>query len=794
MNRSIVLALTAATALAQSWTSQLFPRVNGKYSTQAVTFAGRQWALDDYSFAGYYLGARSPGSVPCNVKTVTAVGDITSALQAAIDAVGKAGGGIVRIPAGSFTLSAPVDINYNNVSIEGAGSGQTFIDVPSNYPSPDPHYDGLFTFGRTFGKSNHGWVQTTTAVTTVLAVVQRGDMQVDTADASSIKTGDWIVVQQYFWPALTAANSQPPYPWTPNNWAFSFTYLRQVTGKTGNRVFLDAPMPWTLDPANNPIQILAANTDMNENLGIRGVSIHFQNNIGTDADSTGQPAPHGSAVFFEGVRNGWVDDVSVSNFPRRGIHVLYSARVTVLDSVVAGAQDKNGDGWGYGILTENSQNVLIKRCRSEQGRHNFITLNPLTSVVVLTQCLSRSSTQPDDTHFAFVQAILWDEHVQQAGGALFGLDRGTQSDGAWQTLASGVLWNFSGDGTSKNSDGQSITWGGEIHISPSPDGNAIVVGGPGADAAYDRSDESTTPALHGQLMARAAGLQVGTGPNALRNVLYEGLGQTGLQPASLFETQLANRFSPPPADWVNACAAAPVAAAGSLGNAASYGGGSVSPGELITVFGANLGPVGGAALQLDSSGLVSTNLAGARVFFDGTPAPMFYAAAGQVSAVAPYEVAGNPAASVLLEYQGQRSAAFSIPVAQATPGLFTSDGSGSGQGAIVNLAGGLNGAGNPAARGDIVILYATGAGQTSPAGVDGLPASPPLPVPVATVEVRIGGVTADLLYAGAAPGYVAGVLQLNVRIPSGITPGAAVPVQLLVGGAASQPGVTVAVR
>ena len=87
----------------QSWNSRLLPLINGQFAEQTITFAGRTWTLDDYSYAGYFLGTKSLGSVPCNLADVMGPGDITQLVQAAVEAVGKAGGGIVRIPAGSFT-------------------------------------------------------------------------------------------------------------------------------------------------------------------------------------------------------------------------------------------------------------------------------------------------------------------------------------------------------------------------------------------------------------------------------------------------------------------------------------------------------------------------------------------------------------------------------------------------------------------------------------------------------------------------------------------------------------------
>ncbi|MCX6631463.1 MAG: hypothetical protein NTW28_27945, partial [Candidatus Solibacter sp.] len=133
-----------------------------------------------------------------------------------------------------------------------------------------------------------------------------------------------------------------------------------------------------------------------------------------------------------------------------------------------------------------------------------------------------------------------------------------------------------------------------------------------------------------------------------------------------------------------------------------------------------------------------------------------------------------------------------VAAALAAPGVFTADGSGRGQAAAVNQDGTRNGPATPAPAGSVLTLYATGEGQTLPAGVDGKVGAAPLPQPVAPVTMTVGGVAAEVRYAGGAPGQIAGVMQVNVVVPGGLA--GAVPVVLTVSGVASQPGVTVAVR
>jgi uncharacterized protein (TIGR03437 family) len=230
-------------------------------------------------------------------------------------------------------------------------------------------------------------------------------------------------------------------------------------------------------------------------------------------------------------------------------------------------------------------------------------------------------------------------------------------------------------------------------------------------------------------------------------------------------------------------------------NSASYASGSVAPGELVVIFGSNLGPGTLAGLQLDNQGNVATSLAGTQVLFDGVAAPMIYTLASQVSVVVPYEVSGKSSTQVQVVYHGQTSASISIPVANAIPGIFTADSSGKGQGALDNQNGSVNSPSNPAAAGSIIFLYVTGEGQTSPGGVDGKPGAAPLPTPMAQpVTATIGGVNAPVLYAGGVPGLIAGVMQVNVQVPPGVAPGSAVPIVISVGGKPTQTGVTLAIK
>jgi uncharacterized protein (TIGR03437 family) len=106
----------------------------------------------------------------------------------------------------------------------------------------------------------------------------------------------------------------------------------------------------------------------------------------------------------------------------------------------------------------------------------------------------------------------------------------------------------------------------------------------------------------------------------------------------------------------------------------------------------------------------------------------------------------------------------------------------------------INGPTNPAPRGSIITLYATGAGAWQTPLPDGQITNSTLGYPIAPVQVRIGRYPATVTYAGSAPTLLEGVLQVNVEIPMELLPGDAIPIQLIAGRIASPPGMTIAVR
>lgn len=225
----------------------------------------------------------------------------------------------------------------------------------------------------------------------------------------------------------------------------------------------------------------------------------------------------------------------------------------------------------------------------------------------------------------------------------------------------------------------------------------------------------------------------------------------------------------------------PLQLAGVL-NGASLVAGAIAPGEIFTLLGSNIGPAAAPPATQQTT-----------VTIGGYPAVILYASLNQINGIVPFEIAGALSSEIRITSGDREVSRLTVPVSAASPAIFTVTGSGVGQGATLNLDGSVNSPSNPTSAGSVVTFFATGAGLMTPSSTDGAITGTTLATPVSQVSVRVDGMEAEVLYAGSAPGMVAGVLQVNCRVPAGAGSGYAVPVILTVGGADS-PSVTLAVR
>jgi len=215
----------------------------------------------------------------------------------------------------------------------------------------------------------------------------------------------------------------------------------------------------------------------------------------------------------------------------------------------------------------------------------------------------------------------------------------------------------------------------------------------------------------------------------------------------------------------------------------------VSPGSIISLFGQKL-----SLREMSASSPLPRQLGGMAVRIGDIDAPLFYAGPGQVNAQVPVEMSRNTAASVVVTLNGKVSPPESLLISSVHPGIFTYDKDGISRGAVLDESYALVTPSNPAARGKVIQVYATGLGPTDPAVATGEPgpANPPARLVGSTsLQASIGGVPAAIQFAGLAPSFV-GLYQVNVVVPGGAPAGDA-PLVLIASGIRSNE-VTLAIK
>jgi uncharacterized protein (TIGR03437 family) len=215
-------------------------------------------------------------------------------------------------------------------------------------------------------------------------------------------------------------------------------------------------------------------------------------------------------------------------------------------------------------------------------------------------------------------------------------------------------------------------------------------------------------------------------------------------------------------------------AIGALVNSASWQAGPAGPNTILTFFYNGLS--GGQPLS---------------VSIGGESAAILYSGPKQLNFVVPSTAIVQ--ASALLEISSGNDILLATPlqIVDASPALFTANQSGTGQASVLNQNYTYNGTAAPAlpaARGSIVMVYGTGFGVANPVAPDGLSSL------AAGVSATVGGLAAEVIFAGLAPGYSPGLQQIDIRIPVGSPSGAAVPLRLQLGAYGTQLGTTIAVQ
>ena len=472
--------------------------------------------------------------------------------------------------------------------------------------------------------------------------------------------------------------------------------------------------------------------------------------------------------FIQGALGGGTCTDGVNTFPCSDAFVtkIASAGSQIVYSTYLGG---NGEDQGEGIAVDSQGNAYVSGFAASS---NFPTATPIQSTLagetdVFVTKLNAAGTAI--AYSTYLGGLLSDDGsaiaVDSAGSAIVA---GNTSSSAFPVVNSIQGWNGDDVFVSKLSPagsslmystflgGTDIDFASAIALDTS--GNAYVGGGTISDDFPVRSPLQ-------------AALKAGTCVNS--GILF-----------------------PCPDGYVAKLIVNPGLFANGVVNGASFTPGApVAPGSIVSGFGSDIT----GAVGLAGSIPLPMTLNGVSIRANATAAPLFYVSGNQENFQIPWEMAGQTQASIVATANGVALPPVTVNIAPTAPGIFSTNSSGSGQGAIMVAGTTIFAAptdvlpgSRPASRTETVSIFCTGLGdvQNRPPTGSALPGGNG--TVIAPVNVTIGGIGAQVTFNGLAPGFV-GLYQVNAVVPANVPTGAAIPVVLSAGGVISNT-VTIAVQ
>ncbi|MGI5455920.1 glycosyl hydrolase family 28-related protein [Streptomyces sp. CA-249302] len=383
---AVALGTTTGTAHASSAEVPSLWRefTRAPYTHPQIPYVGR---------AGYRGGAARFPRRPAvaDVRDYGAVADGTTdcapAINRAVAAAGRAGGGTVSIPPGTFRIDGLIRIGYDNVVLRGAGSGRTTLYATKNlteligaygsryggtksswswaggliWLAPKARWDSLVTAIKAQAWPFEGWTgnkRDEWAPLTTVEPARQGDRTVKVADPSHLRPGSLVLLRisddpthtllqhmsgggpgpaAYYWTDKTKLLSYVPYEWPVR--------VVRVRGRT---VVLERPLPLDLRPEWNP-QFTTHARELT-GAGVEGLTLEVM--------ETPQ-SPHLLDKGYNGVvlqctYDCWVDDVTVRNVDN-GFGLVAASSCTLRRTRVGG----RGEHHPY-FCREGSHDNLIE--------------------------------------------------------------------------------------------------------------------------------------------------------------------------------------------------------------------------------------------------------------------------------------------------------------------------------------------------------------------------------------------------------------------------------------------------
>ena len=432
LRRIFVLSIAIISGIliadAANWRSTLYP---DNWTPGFKDASGR--FLHDFSYAGYHRGETALPVVNYNIVDITkspynadnsGKTDVRDIIQTALDDVGKAGGGVVFLPQGTYrirvsaTKANSISIKYPYTVLRGAGYNKTYIyNDTADVRNTPILLVGIFSGGLTY--------PTTSTYTKITKDLLSPTDTIPVESVSSYSVGDWVKITSDLTQGFIdehTANSV----WKPGDFAGPtiYRYIKSIDA-VKNLLLIDAPTRYYFKQRDTAMVGRAVRSTMITESGLENFSIGCRQSdlvgFGDDAyDSIGTGAYQVStsyAIRYQNVVHCWVKNIysyrpaqnvsdihSVSN----GIQIRNSRFVTIDSCSFQKPQYKGGNGNGYGFTIEGGSDCLVKDCYANYNRHNYDFKGTSCNGNVLWRCKSENVRYSSDFHMWFTQANLID--------------------------------------------------------------------------------------------------------------------------------------------------------------------------------------------------------------------------------------------------------------------------------------------------------------------------------------------------------------------------------------------------
>ncbi|GAT32869.1 pectate lyase superfamily protein [Terrimicrobium sacchariphilum] len=450
---------------ADNWRSALYPE-DWKPGYEAPDGG----YLHDFSYAGYQRGEQPIPDRKDNVIDVTSAPyladktgqtDATAAIQAAIDAAGDAGGGVVFLPAGTYKVAPSAEgknallISGDSVVLRGEGKDKTFLFNDS----VQMRNKSVITIG---AKNGLWWGSKGYPTVPITQDLLKPTTVIPVADLADMAVGDYVVIRSDMTQRMIDQLGMTGV-WKPtDSYLPAPTYARRITAidPSARTITVDVPLRGFIYAADNARVAILKKAKPVQESGVEYLSIGMKQHPGGGLDdddkknmtegTTAYEIFRAAALIFDGAENCWARGISSYCPPgnnanihllSHGVRLMRTRNVTVEDCFFAYPQYRGEGGNGY-MYTLYGNECLLKNCTGKGGRHNFSFGEMGSTGNVLLNFHAIDGRLPSDFHMYLSRVNLIDNAV--ADGDYFAAVKRFAPPTHGETTSESVFWNTKG--------------------------------------------------------------------------------------------------------------------------------------------------------------------------------------------------------------------------------------------------------------------------------------------------------------------------------------------------------------